>query len=52
MPWKENELYCPVKHNESNFKEVQGSVDIALIPYYAWVNRGLAFLDLWIPLAR
>ena len=29
-----------------------GSVDIELIPYYAWANRGLAYMDVWIPLAR
>ena len=29
-----------------------GSVDLRLIPYFAWANRGLPFMDVWIPLAR
>ncbi len=29
-----------------------GSVEITLIPYYAWANRGLSLMEVWIPLAR
>ncbi|MBL7220656.1 MAG: glycoside hydrolase family 127 protein [Phycisphaerae bacterium] len=29
-----------------------GLVEISLIPYYAWANRGLAMMEVWIPLAR
>jgi DUF1680 family protein len=29
-----------------------GSVDIQLIPYYAWANRGISFMSVWLPLAR
>lgn len=29
-----------------------GTVDITLIPYFAWANRGVAFMEVWIPLAR
>ena len=27
-------------------------VPITLTPYYTWANRGLAFMEVWIPLAR
>ena len=29
-----------------------GSVDIELIPYFAWANRGVSRMTVWIPLAR
>ena len=29
-----------------------GTVDISLIPYYAWANRGPSYMEVWIPLAR
>ena len=29
-----------------------GTVDITLIPYFAWANRGVSFMEVWIPLAR
>jgi DUF1680 family protein len=29
-----------------------GTVEISLIPYYAWANRGLSMMEVWIPLAR
>jgi hypothetical protein len=29
-----------------------GTVDITLIPYFAWANRGLSMMEVWIPLAR
>lgn len=29
-----------------------GIVEISLIPYYAWANRGLSMMEVWIPLAR
>jgi len=29
-----------------------GTVDITLIPYYAWANRGESYMEVWIPLAR
>ena len=31
---------------------VDGTVEISLIPYYAWANRGLSMMEVWIPLAR
>jgi DUF1680 family protein len=30
----------------------EGMVEISLIPYYAWANRGLSMMEVWIPLAR
>jgi DUF1680 family protein len=29
-----------------------GTVQLDLIPYYAWANRGEAFMQVWTPLAR
>lgn len=29
-----------------------GTVDIRLIPYYAWANRGPAYMSVWLPLSR
>ncbi len=29
-----------------------GSVDVKLIPYYAWANRGPSFMSVWLPLSR
>ena len=51
IDWKENELYRPLEPKGvlSSFK---GSVEIMLIPYYAWANRGLAYMDVWIPLVK
>ena len=30
----------------------EGTIPITLIPYYAWANRGLSYMEVWIPLAR
>ena len=30
----------------------EGIVEISLIPYYTWANRGLSMMEVWIPLAR
>ena len=29
-----------------------GAAGVTLIPYFAWANRGVAFMEVWIPLAR
>jgi len=29
-----------------------GTIEVNLIPYYAWANRGPALMEVWIPLAR
>ncbi|HKJ80156.1 MAG TPA: hypothetical protein VKA10_11495, partial [Prolixibacteraceae bacterium] len=50
--WAENELYRPMKTDGNNIQEANGSVEIELIPYYAWANRGLSYMDVWIPLAN
>lgn len=50
--WAEEELYRPMKTKDKNLPQVKGSVELELIPYYAWANRGLAFMDVWIPLAK
>lgn len=52
VPWGEGELYRPMTSRGRNLPKSEGSVDIELIPYYAWANRGLAYMDVWIPLAR
>ena len=28
------------------------TVEVELIPYFAWANRGVSFMEVWIPLAR
>jgi len=33
-------------------KPQSGTVEITLIPYHAWANRGVSFMEVWIPLAR
>jgi Uncharacterized protein conserved in bacteria len=43
--WK-NTLYRPVSAQASK------KVNIRLIPYYAWGNRGKADMTVWMPLAR
>jgi DUF1680 family protein len=30
----------------------RGTLDITLIPYFAWANRGLSFMEVWIPLVK
>jgi hypothetical protein len=30
----------------------EGIIETSLIPYYAWANRGLSMMEVWIPLAR
>jgi DUF1680 family protein len=49
--WAEADLYRPLKPAHFEIPET-GTVDIELIPYYAWANRGLAYMDVWMPLAR
>ena len=44
--WNNNQLYRelrPVKNKK---------VHIRLIPYYAWDNRGIDDMSLWLPLQR
>ncbi|MHC4744079.1 MAG: glycoside hydrolase family 127 protein [Planctomycetota bacterium] len=46
-----NKLYRPLKPRKLA-PPTQGTVDIELIPYFAWANRGVSFMEVWIPLAR
>jgi DUF1680 family protein len=48
--WKDL-LYRKFTPQNLNTSET-GSLDITLIPYYAWANRGPAYMTVWIPLAR
>jgi len=51
LAWEEKKLYRPIKPKGGD-SHVTGSVEFQLIPYYAWANRGLSYMDVWIPLAR
>jgi hypothetical protein len=44
-------LYRPFVGRELSQPET-GIVPVALIPYYAWANRGVAYMQVWTPLAR
>ena len=44
-PWDANTLYRDVA-------PTTGTVRVRLIPYYAWDNRGIQDMSLWLPLAR
>jgi len=44
-------LYRPVRPRSLRRPD-DGLVEISLIPYYAWANRGLSMMEVWIPLAR
>lgn len=46
-----NRLYRPFAPRELD-TPTEGTVDIKLIPYFAWANRGISFMEVWIPLAR
>jgi DUF1680 family protein len=54
----EGEVKCinnKVWYNNTLYREVAkdaGKVKIRLIPYYAWDNRGIQDMSLWLPLAR
>ena len=44
-PWG-NELYRPLRPAEAK------KIDVKLIPYYAWGNRGKSEMTVWMPLGR
>ena len=46
-----NQLYRRFKPSSTKESEVR-TVDIELIPYFAWANRGVCWMEVWIPLAR
>ena len=45
QPWDNQTLYREVSRDT-------GKAKIRLIPYYAWDNRGIQDMSLWLPLAR
>jgi DUF1680 family protein len=47
----EDTLYQTFQPRELKRAE-EDTVPITLIPYYAWANRGLSYMEVWIPLAR
>jgi len=46
-----NKLYRRFEPNPLNECEI-GTVDIELIPYFAWANRGICLMEVWIHLTR
>ena len=44
--WSNNQLYLDLRPVEKK------KVKIRLIPYYAWDNRGIDDMSLWLPIAR
>ena len=44
--WGKDELYRELRPTPKQ------TVRIRLIPYYAWDNRGIDDMSLWLPLAR
>jgi DUF1680 family protein len=48
--WPEK-LYRPFRPRELP-TPTSGTVEITLIPYFAWANRGESLMEVWIPLAR
>ena len=49
--WAEGVLYRPATSAPDLIPD-SGTMDLELVPYYAWANRGLAYMDVWMPLAR
>lgn len=47
----DDRLYRPLVPRRL-YHPTEGTVDVTLIPYYAWANRGPALMEVWIPLAR
>ena len=46
-----NQLYRRFESRSINGSEI-GNIDIELIPYFAWANRGVSWMEVWIPLVR
>jgi DUF1680 family protein len=49
--WSENRLYRPLVPGNENHTSDQ-EVKLTAIPYYAWGNRGLRSMRVWIPYRR
>ena len=50
--WPNDELYRKMEVRDLDYQPKSGKIDVTLIPYFAWANRGLSYMDVWIPLAR
>ncbi len=50
MDWEEK-LYRTFRPRDLESAE-EDTVPVTLIPYHAWANRGLSYMEVWIPLAR
>ena len=46
-----NKLYREFESRSPGGSKI-GNVNIELIPYFAWANRGVSWMEVWIPLAR
>ena len=49
--WEDGQLYRPMPPGKREIPN-EGTIQLELIPYYAWANRGLAYMDVWISLAH
>lgn len=49
-PWQENGLYRPLMSENGN-RPLDRIVKLTAIPYYAWGNRGLKSMRVWIPIS-
>lgn len=49
--WRENELYRPLAPKNEN-RSAARKVKLTAIPYYAWGNRGLKSMRVWVPYSR
>ncbi|MFC1718818.1 glycoside hydrolase family 127 protein [Candidatus Poribacteria bacterium] len=46
-----DQLYRPLQKRELEQPE-DGTIELTLVPYYSWANRGESYMEVWIPLAR
>ena len=44
-------LYRPLTPRDLP-RPTAGTVPVAMIPYYAWANRGVSYMEVWAPLAQ
>jgi len=51
VKWEDGQLYRPIPPRKREMPN-EGTIQLELIPYYAWANRGLAYMDVWIPLVH
>ncbi|MHC4088229.1 MAG: glycoside hydrolase family 127 protein [Planctomycetota bacterium] len=46
-----NQLYRTLESDPPRGRQME-NFDIELIPYFTWANRGVSWMEVWIPLAR